>query len=284
MNVNATHFTRVFMKKINNNLKVGFIQTSPVFGKVEKNIEKAVSQINKINAGLIVLPELFNTGYQFIDRKEAFNFAEEIPGGVTTQRLISAAQSRDVYIVSGIAEKSKGKLFNSAVLVGTKGYIGTYRKSHLFRNENNIFDKGDTGYLVFDIGIAKIGIMICFDWRFPEVARVLSLKGADILCHPSNLVLPHCPDSMITRCLENHVFAITADRVGIENRIKGETLKFIGKSQVVTPSGEVLRRGSEENEEEWVTDINPQEARDKKINSHNDLLKDRRVDLMHEML
>ena len=284
MNVNATHFTSVFMKKINKNLKVGFIQTSPVFGKVEKNIEKAVSKINKINAGLIVLPELFNTGYQFIDRKEAFNFAEEIPDGVTTQRLISAAQPRDVYIVSGIAEKSKGKLFNSAVFVGPKGYIGTYRKSHLFRNENNIFDKGDTGYLVFDIGIAKIGIMICFDWRFPEVARVLSLKGADILCHPSNLVLPHGPDSMITRCLENHVFAITADRVGIENRKKGETLKFIGKSQVVTPSGEVLRRGSEENEEEWVTDINPQKARDKKINSHNDLLKDRRVDLMHEIL
>ena len=266
------------------NLKVGFIQTSPVFGKVEKNIEQAVRQINKINAGLIVLPELFNTGYQFVDRKEAFNFAEEIPGGVTTQRLISAAQPRDVYIVSGIAEKSKGKLFNSAVFVGPKGYIGTYRKSHLFWNENNIFDKGDTGYLVFDIGIAKIGIMICFDWRFPEVARVLSLKGADILCHPSNLVLPHAPDSMITRCLENHVFAITADRVGIESRKKGETLKFIGKSQVVTPSGEVLRRGSEENEEEWVADVNPQEARDKKINSHNDLIKDRRVDLIDEML
>ena len=266
------------------NLKVGFIQTSPVFGKVKKNIEKAVHQINKIDAGLIVLPELFNTGYQFVDRKEAFNFAEEIPDGNTTQTLISAAQARDAYIVSGIAEKSKGKLFNSAVIVGPKGYIGTYRKSHLFQNENNIFDKGDSGYLVFDIGTAKIGIMICFDWRFPEVARVLALKGADILCHPSNLVLPHGPDSMITRCIENHLFAITADRVGIEKRKKGETLKFIGKSQVVTPSGEILHRGSEENEEEWVTDINPQESRDKKINSHNDLLKDRRVDLMHEML
>ncbi|MDP6388176.1 MAG: nitrilase-related carbon-nitrogen hydrolase [Candidatus Pacebacteria bacterium] len=264
-------------------MRAGFIQTSPVFGEVESNIEKAMQQIKKVDADLIVLPELFNTGYQFVKKEEVHNFAEDIPGGDTTQRLISTAHSENVYIVAGIAEKYKWKLYNSAVFVGPKGYIGTYRKSHLFCQENNFFDKGNSGYLVFDIGFVKIGIIICFDWRFPEPTRILTLKGADIICHPSNLVLPHAPDAMITRCLENHVFAITADRVGEDQR-EGKILKFQGRSQVVSPNGEVLYRGSEKNEEEWITEIDPEEARNKKINSQNDLLKDRRVDLMQEML
>lgn len=265
-------------------MKVGFAQTSPVFGEVEKNVEKAVSQIDKINADLIVLPELCNTGYQFLDKEEAFSLAEKVPEGFTTQKFISIAQSQKTHIVFGMAEKNKEKLYNSAVLVGPKGYIGIYRKSHLFWHEKNIFERGNTGYLVFDIGIARIGIMVCYDWRFPEPARILALKGADILCHPSNLVLPHAPDGMITRCLENHIFAITADRVGSEERKEGEHLKFQGKSQIVNPSGEILYRGSEDTEEVWVSDIQPECARNKKINSLNDLLKDRRIDLMHEIL
>jgi predicted amidohydrolase len=79
------------------------------------------------------------------------------------------------------------------------------------------------------------------------------------------------------------VFAITADRVGEDQR-EGNILKFQGRSQVVSPNGEVLYRGSEKNEEEWITEIDPEEARNKKINSQNDLLKDRRVDLMQEIL
>lgn len=265
-------------------MRVGFIQTSPVFGELESNVEKAINQMNKIDADLIVLPELCSTGYQFLDKEEALSLSEEVPQGVTTQRLISIAQSRKNHIVFGIAEIHCDRVYNSAVLVGPNGHVGTYRKSHLFGNEQRIFEKGNTGYLVFDIGIARIGIMVCYDWRFPEPARILTLKGADILCHPSNLVLPHAPNAMITRCLENRVFSITADRVGREERKEGEALKFFGMSQIVNPSGEVLYRGSEENEEEWVADIRPDEARNKKITPFNDLLKDRRTDLMQDIM
>jgi predicted amidohydrolase len=80
------------------------------------------------------------------------------------------------------------------------------------------FCPGDRDFPVFDIGPCKIGIMICFDWFFPESMRILSLKGADVICHSANLVLPFCQDAMVTRCLENHVFAITANRIGMENR------------------------------------------------------------------
>ncbi|MFO0767873.1 MAG: nitrilase-related carbon-nitrogen hydrolase [Nitrospiraceae bacterium] len=92
--------------------------------------------------------------------------------------------------------------------------LGCYRKTHLFFEETLFFDPGDSGFQVWDVGGAKVGVMICFDWFYPESARTLALMGADIIAHPSNLVLPHCPDSMVTRCLENRVFSITANRIG----------------------------------------------------------------------
>ena len=132
---------------------------------------------------------------------------------------------------------------------------------------------------MFDLDGVKVGVMICFDWRFPETARSLALKGAEIIAHPSNLVLPHCPQAMITRCLENRIFAITADRVGEEERIPGEKLNFIGQSQVVDPDGNILVRASETEEEVHIVDIDLKKARDKYLNSQNEIFKDRRTDL-----
>ena len=121
--------------------------------------------------------------------------------------------------------------------------------------------------------------MICFDWYYPEVARTLALQGADILCHPSNLVLPSCPDAMVTRSLENRVFSLTANRVGQEVRGGKLPLTYIGKSELVSPQGKILSRASIDKEELLVLEIDVNEARDKSINSYNDLLKDRRPDL-----
>ena len=121
--------------------------------------------------------------------------------------------------------------------------------------------------------------MICFDWRFPETARSLALQGAEIIAHPSNLVLPHCPQAMITRCLENRVFAITADRVGDESRVPKEFLQFIGQSQVVDPDGKILVRASETEEEVCIVEIDLEKAREKFLNPKNDIFKDRRPDL-----
>jgi Predicted amidohydrolase len=110
--------------------------------------------------------------------------------------------------------------------------------------EKNCFEKGDLPLKVFNIGSARVGVMICFDWRFPETARTLALSGADLIAHPSNLVLPHCPQSIITRCLENRIFIVTANRVGTEKRTPNNSLNFIGQSQVVDPDGNILCRAS----------------------------------------
>lgn len=138
------------------------------------------------------------------------------------------------------------------------------------------FEPGNVELNVYDIGQVKIGIMICFDWFFPEVARYLAVKGADIICHPANLVLPYCPQAMITRCLENRVFAITANRTGTEKRSE-ETLTFIGTSQIVGTKGEIFCRASSDRDEAIVVEINPKIARDKQITPMNHLFNDRRL-------
>ena len=268
-------------------MKIGILQTQPRFAAVAENVENALAQIASKKADLWVLPELFNTGYQFISKKEVLALSEPIPTGPTTQNLIQIAAEYKTTIVAGLAEREGKACYNSAVLVGPKGYIATYRKIHLFYEENRWFTPGNKTFEVYTIyyksprgGTMKcrIGIMICFDWIFPESARTLALKGADIICHPSNLVLPHCPQAMITRCLENRVFAVTVNRVGTEARHQ-EKLSFIGQSQLVSPNGEILFRASENKISNQVITIDPKEARNKSINAYNNLLKNRAVTL-----
>ncbi len=263
-------------------MKVAVVQTSPEFGEVTKNVEKAVGRIRVLKADLVVLPELFSTGYQFRSKKEALSLAEPVKKGYTVKALTSVAAECDTFIVAGLAERAGrgGKVFNSAVLIGPAGLIGLYRKAHLFWNEKNIFSPGDSPFEVFDIGQARIGIMICYDWVFPEVARILARKGAEIICHPSNLVLPHCPDAMITRSLENRVFSITSNRVGSEKRIKDTPLRFIGKSQIVSPGGELLFRAERTGARAGTAVIEPKEARNKGITPNNDIFSDLREDLL----
>jgi predicted amidohydrolase len=177
-----------------------------------------------------------------------------------------------------LAEEAGRRLYNSAVLVSPKGWSRTYRKSHLFVDEKSFYHPGDTGFQVFHIGAARLGLMICFDWIYPESMRVLALKGADIVCHPANLVLPFCQKAMITRCLENGVFAITANRTGMETR-GGKSLTYSGASQIVGPRGELLDQAGPEEEAVGVVEIDPMKARDKKVTERNDLLADRRPEL-----
>jgi len=260
-------------------MKVGFVQNNPIFGEVANNLEHVVRALTGEKADLFVLPELFTTGYQFTSREEALELAETIPDGVTTRALLALAKKINAVLVAGIAEREGDAVYNSALMVGSSGYIGKYRKAHLFDTEKGIFQPGNTPLTVFDVGFARVGIMICFDWRFPETARTLALKGADIIAHPANLVLTHCPQAMITRCLENGIFIATADRVGSEERIPGHPLKFMGQSQVVDPFGEVLYRASLEKEEVQVVEIDIELARNKCLNPNNHIFQDRREDL-----
>jgi predicted amidohydrolase len=260
-------------------MRVGYFQFEPVFGETKRNLDYLSGQLAKVQADLIVLPELCSSGYQFVSKAELEALAEPVPDGPTTRRMIELAGDRRLFLVAGLAERSAGGYYNSAIFVGPTGLLGLYRKTHLFFEETLFFSQGDTGFQVWDAGPVKIGVMVCFDWFYPESVRTLALKGADIICHPSNLVLPHCPDAMVTRCLENRVFAVTANRVGSEKRGGKERLTFVGQSEVVTPRGDIVHRGPVDREELTVVEIDPLEARNKALNRYNDLLRDRRTDL-----
>ena len=260
-------------------MKVAIVQNHPEFGKVQDNLNRIEEMLVGKSADLFVLPELFATGYRFKNMDEAHQFAESIPSGITSNFLLSLAKKNNAHFIAGLVEVEGDRIYNSSVIFGAKGFIGRYRKIHLFDTEKSCFHTGTDAPPVFDLDGVKVGVMICFDWRFPETARSLALKGADIIAHPSNLVLPHCPQAMITRCLENRIFGITADRVGEEERIPGEKLTFIGQSQVVDPDGNILVRASETAEEVHIIEIDLEKARDKYLNAKNEIFKDRRPDL-----
>ena len=257
-------------------MKAAFIQFDPGFGEIDVNIKKAIGLVERTGAEIIVLPELFNTGYLIVSKDEAFDLSESIPGGKTTEALSVAARIKGAHIIAGLIEREDDNLYNSAVVISPGGYLGKYRKIHLFSEEKLWFRPGDLGFNVFDIGICKIGVMVCFDWFFPESMRTLSLKGADLICHSANLVLPFCQDAMITRCLENRVFAVTANRTGAENR-KGKTLRYTGRSQITGPDARILYQAGAETEEIGIADIDVNLSRDKNLNLYNHILFDRRT-------
>jgi predicted amidohydrolase len=260
-------------------MRVGFAQTSPVFGDIRGNVEAVVRMLSSMDADLVVLPELFSTGYQFRSRKEAVGLAEDALAGYAATALRRVSKAKGMHIVAGICEKAGAKVFNSSILVGPAGLKGVYRKAHLFWHEKKIFNSGDSGFPVFKVKGALIGMMICFDWLFPEAARTLALNGAQIICQPSNLVLPYCPSAMITRSIENRVFAVTANRVGSEERVRGRALRFIGQSQITAPDGTLLTRAGDMSVESRTVEVEPRLAKNKKITPLNDILKDRRLEL-----
>jgi len=256
-------------------MKVGYLQFRPLFGRVQRNLNKVIQALEQVKADLIVLPELAFTGYYFKDRAETLALAEDPAASNTVESLTALCKERDFYLVTGFSEKKRDKVFNSSLLLGPEGIIHTYRKLHLFNEEKNWFDPGDTLLEVQEVRGAKIGMMICFDWIFPEVTRTLSVLGAQIICHPSNLVLNYCQQTMLSRCIENNIFAITANRFGIDKRPHGE-LRFTGKSQIVAPKGVLLQRAHSQRDSLYITEVNPEEADSKNITPLNQLMDDRR--------
>jgi predicted amidohydrolase len=246
-------------------MRVGVVQLNSKILDVEGNTERTLQLIGRKHADLWVLPELFNTGYNFRTRKELAGVAEQVPHGETTDALLDLSRKDGGMVVAGLAERKGQTYYNTAVVVKDGKYLGAFRKVHLFCNEKKFFKPGHE-FKVF----GRVGVMVCFDWIFPESARTLMMKGADIIAHPSNLVLPHCPDAMKVRAIENHVFTVTADRVGVERG-----LRFIGQSEIIDPNGEVLYRASGSKEECVARSIDPGKAQDKSVTPLNNLVKDR---------
>jgi 5-aminopentanamidase len=257
-------------------MRIAVVQTNPVFGEVDKNIEEALSLMRRAEADLFVLPELFATGYNFVDSREVYDLSEEI-SGKTFQRVVQFAKEKKAHVTYGFAEREDAAYYNSAAIAGPDGLAGLYRKVHLFHRETLFFTPGNLGFPVFTLPFGTIGMMVCFDWFYPESARTLALKGARLIAHPSNLVLPYCPAAMVTRCLENHVFSATANRIGEEDR-GGSRLRYIGQSEIVSPKGEILGCLGSEQAAVSVADIDLTLAANKQLNEFNSLLEGRRPD------
>jgi len=262
-------------------MRVGFFQFNPEFGEVERNLEAACSAIARARADLLVLPELATSGYLFTTREEVDRFAETVPGP-STERLREACAASGCRAVIGLAERAEvtggPRFYNSAALVGPGGVEGLYRKAHLFNTEKLYFSPGDA-FPLFEVLGVKVGLLVCFDHMFPEAARTLALQGAEVVCHPSNLVLPEYAQlTTRVRAIENRVFWVMCNRYGAESR-GGTTLRYTGVSQIIASDGRVLARAEPEGDSLAIVEIDPHRARSKVITEHNDLFADRRLDL-----
>jgi len=259
-------------------MKIGFLQFAPTRLDPIHNLSLIQSALAGSTFDLLVLPELANSGYLFEDRAELEMVSETADGkGVFLSSLISIAAEQHACIVCGFAERAPEGIYNSAAAITENGVLALYRKVHLFYTEKDFFLPGNLGFPVFEFQSTCIGMMICFDWQFPEAARTLALKGAQIICHPSNLVLPWCQQAMITRSLENAVFSITANRTGSETTTQ-QSLHFTGSSQIIGPKGQKLASAPEEGINLKIVEINPEQASDKFFTPRNNLFRDRRPD------
>ena len=271
-------------------------QTDPVLGKPAENLacikdilQKAVGK----GTQLIVFPECATTGYGFSDLNSAYAVAETIPGP-TTDTLSKICRDHTLpeggpYIVLGLLERRSDAqiVYNSAVLIGPDGLVGTYRKAHLpHLGVDRFTTPGDTGFHIWSTPIGRIGLLICYDLRFPEAMRVLALQGADVIALPTNWPdgSQNAPELVTrTRALENRVFILACNRCGEESGFW-----FFGRSQISDPTGRVMVEvGAQPATGYAVIDLGL--AREKRIvlrpgEFELDTIGDRRPDLYDELV
>ena len=262
-------------------MKIAYLQFKPEFSNPETNIQKINRLVNEKEFNLLVIPELSNSGYFFTEKKELEKSSEYFGEGIFYNALKKISETKNCHIVAGFCEKEGKSFYNSSMLICPDGRKHLYRKIHLFWDEYKWFTPGNLNFDAVEIegtfGKVKIGMMICFDWAFPEAARTLTLAGAQIICHPSNLVMPYCQKAMYARAVENRVFIITCNRIGTEE--KGDKkLTFTGNSVILDTTGNYLSSASTDKEELNTIEINPSDALNKFINPENNLLTDRRLD------
>lgn len=230
----------------------------PKLRSFEENLDKMCHFIKDAmkrdpKTELIVFPELITSGYEC--GKDFQNLAEAVPEGKSMKVIGALAKEYKVHIVYGFPERDPDKrdvLYNSAILIDHQGEVmGVYRKVHLFASEKEFFRAG-CDYPVFNTSIGKLGIMICWDTAFPEVARILALKGADLLIVSTNWEKPYLTSietynqkdwDLVTRAraMDNCIYLVSANRIGFD-----ETLGFFGRSNIIGPTGEPIAELLEE--------------------------------------
>ena len=244
-------------------MRVAVAQLDPKLADKERNLDACLARLDEAVADgveLVVFPECAIAGYMFESAEEAMPYAEEIPGP-STQALIDAAERTGAHVCCGLIERDGDSLRNAAVLVGPDGLVGVYRKTHLpFLGVDRFVVPGDE-LPVWETPLGRIGVEICYDLRFPEVTRTLALKGADIVCHPTNFPMAaRVQTEVITtaRAAENRVYLLTANRYGQER-----WAEFCGRSQIVDPYGVRLAETDVAGEALLVADVDLEQARDK---------------------
>lgn len=260
--------------------KAAFIQFKPVFGDIDRNITQMDQLFQKAKeADLVVLPELPETGYKFSSRDEALLLSSEVNSNKFLDFLLQTSRNNQQYIISGFCERENNQLFNSSVFIGPEGILGKYRKMHLFWDEKKIFEPGNLGLPVFETDLGKIAMLICWDWAFPEVWRILGLKGAQLVCHPSNLVLPYAQQAVPVHGLINRFYCITTNRYGME---KG--LKFSGNSIISGPDGKVICQAAGQEDEVKICELDLSKSLEKNLTPENHVFNDRRIEEYKDLL
>ncbi|MEA3477526.1 MAG: nitrilase-related carbon-nitrogen hydrolase [Bacteroidota bacterium] len=256
---------------IKDRIKTAFIQFAPLLGNPGLTLNKIQSLLSTLpDVDLIVLPELANSGYNFTSAEQAFELSESVLQSDFVDFLTGFAKTRDIVIVTGFNEQEDAKLYNSSLLITPGGIRGKYRKIHLFMNEKSIFEPGNLGLPVIDVGFCKLGMQICFDYIFPETWRILGLKGADIICHPSNLVTPYAHKVLPAQALMNRYYIVTANRIGTEGDIT-----FSGRSIISDPEGDIILEAPGDSESVLFADLSLEKARNKNLTALNHVYHDR---------
>lgn len=213
--------------------------------KIESLIVKSIRNVPKTHTHIICLPELCTTGF---DLKNYKDLAEKIPEGSTTVLFRKLARKHKIYLIASYMEESMGSYYNCAVLINDQGQLLTrYRKVHLFplkpMEESEFFMSGDNNSIesIIEIDDFKIGVLICFDLRFPEISRRLALEGANCIIYLAEF--PNPRDDIWTtllraRAMENQIFVVGVNRVG-----KDANISYFGKSIVIGPNGETISSG-----------------------------------------
>lgn len=247
-------------------LKIAGVQMNVAFGDAAKNLTRiadALRETTRQGARLTVFPECALPGYCFESLAEARPHAEPIPGPCTL-KLAELCRELDAFAVVGLLEADGDRVFNAAALVGPQGVVGGYRKLHLpYLGVDMFTTRGDRPPAVWQAGEARVGMSICYDGAFPEASRAMALDGADLIVLPTNWPPgAECTADFVinTRAMENHVYYAAVNRVGEERGFR-----FIGKSKICGPSGDVLAIANHADETILYAEIDPQLARRKRI-------------------
>jgi len=247
---------------VENNMKIGFLQFNVVFKNPEANRSIIEEQLMNKSSDLVVLPELFTTGYLLGDASTAKHLAENVPNGPTVKLLEKISKKADGYIIGSLLELDNETLYNTAVVVGPEGFVGKQRKLNPTDYESKFSFAGDK-IEIFTIKGVKVGIAICFDCWFSELARYYYHHGVQILCHTANYGGTQSPIISQARAIENRMFVISCNRTGIEfdNSIEAY---FRGESRVIDPDGNILIQAVNEIQFE-IVEVDPNLAKDKNL-------------------